>query len=102
MLSVQVIAKAGITHRNGFSAKPPTVLLQFNKDFELGGDGVSDKKHPDSLSAGSPSRAGGLVSPSTPVALNPMHSSHVAPNFTCDTYIAFNSRSKMVVAWHIP
>lgn len=33
-----MIAKANITHKNGFNAGHPTVLLQFNKDFEVGGD----------------------------------------------------------------
>ena len=34
-----MIAKANITHKNGFNAGHPTVLLQFNKDFEVGSDG---------------------------------------------------------------
>ena len=38
LVQLQVTAKANITHKNGFNAGHPTVLLQFNKDFEVGGD----------------------------------------------------------------
>ena len=64
LLVAQVIAKTG-THRNGL--KPPTVMLQFNRDFEVGSDGVEasgdgSKMNPDSLKARPPPRSGGLVS----------------------------------------
>ena len=66
---VQVIAKTKISHRNGFNAGKPTVLLQFNKDFEVGGDEVEarddgSKMHPDSLQTRTVDRGGRLVSPS--------------------------------------
>ena len=57
---VQVVVKAPITHRGGFEAKPPTVMLHLNKDFEVGGDGPS-KQHPDSLEAIPSGSAGRLV-----------------------------------------
>lgn len=61
---MQVIAKTS-THRNGLT--PPTVMLHFNRDFEVGSDGVDasgggSKMSPDSLNARRPPRAGGLVS----------------------------------------
>ena len=40
VVQVQVIAKANVAQKNGFKARPPTVLLQFNKDFEVGKDGA--------------------------------------------------------------
>ena len=95
---MQVIAKAGITHRNGFSAKPPTVMLQFNKDFEVGSDGVSDKKHPDSLSAGSPARAGGLVSLSLTIACCLLYIGLVACSLLYNTLVAAECRRITPVA----
>lgn len=53
--------KAPITHKGGFNAKPPTVMLHLNKDFEVGGDGPS-RKHPDSLESAAHAKPGGLVS----------------------------------------
>lgn len=55
-----MVVKAPITHRGGFEAKPPTVMLHLNKDFEVGGDGPS-KQHPDSLEAIPSGSAGRLV-----------------------------------------
>ena len=45
---LQVIAKSSITHKDGFSAKPPSVWLSFSKDLEFGSTGPT-RKHPDSL-----------------------------------------------------
>ena len=63
---LQVIVRSTITHKGGFKAKPPMVMLQLNKDFEVGGHsgGPSGKLHPDSLRASEPhAKSGGLVSP---------------------------------------
>lgn len=59
----KVVARAG-THRNGLKA--PTVMLHFNRDFEVGSNGIEAngngaKMHPDSLKSRPPSRTGGLV-----------------------------------------
>lgn len=61
----KVIVRSTITHKGGFNAKPPMVMLQLNKDFEVGGNsgGPSGKLHPDSLRASEPhAKSGGLVS----------------------------------------
>lgn len=44
----KVIAKSSITHKDGFSAKPPSVWLSFSKDLEFGSSGPT-RQHPDSL-----------------------------------------------------
>ena len=68
LVQLQVIAKANITHKNGFNAGHPTVLLQFNKDFEVGSDGVDtdrsgSKVQPD-WQNGNSEKGARLVSPS--------------------------------------
>jgi len=59
---LQVIVKAPVTHKGGFSSKPPTVMLHLSKEFVVGGDGPS-RKHPDSLESTPHGNAGRLVSP---------------------------------------
>lgn len=58
---LQVIVKAPVTHKGGFSTKPPTVMLHLSKEFVVGGDGPS-RKHPDSLESTPHGNAGRLVS----------------------------------------
>ena len=48
MAELQVIAKSSITHKDGFSAKPPSVWLSFSKDLEFGSKSPA-RQHPDSL-----------------------------------------------------
>ncbi len=59
--ALQVIVKAPVTHKGGFSSKPPTVMLHLSKEFVVGGDGPS-RKHPDSLESTPHGNAGRLVS----------------------------------------
>lgn len=68
----QVIVNAPITHKGGFSTKPPTVMLLLNKEFEVGGDRPS-RKHPDSLESTPHGNAGRLVS-LAPLVLPPLAS----------------------------
>lgn len=67
-MGLQVIVKAPITHKGGFSTHPPTVMLHLNKDFEVGGDGPS-RKDPDSLESTPHGNAGRLVSIASLVCL---------------------------------